>query len=129
MKKLKNTAAVIVVIGVFCFGVASPSMAQEKAYEALLGEWDVETEDGQYAFVFVFSMEGDTLKGLFKGTTGEYDMKNLSFENNELSFTVTIEAGGQTMTIDYNATIEGDALEGYLSMDYGEANITGKKRK
>jgi hypothetical protein len=33
------------------------------------------------------------------------------------------------MTFDYSATIEGDTLEGYLSMDYGEANITGKKRK
>jgi len=42
---------------------------------------------------------------------------------------VNIDAGGQTMTIDYRATIEGDTLKGYLSMEYGEASITGKKRK
>jgi hypothetical protein len=56
-------------------------------------------------------------------------MDDLSFEDNELSFAVTIDAGGQTMAIDFSATIDGDSLEGYLSMEYGEANITGKKRK
>lgn len=129
MKKLQNPVMVIVGIGLFCLLMTSPAKAQEKGYEALLGEWDVQTEDGQYAFVFVFSMEGETLKGLFKGTTGDYEMANLTFQDNELKFTVTIDAGGQSMAIDFEATIEGDSLEGFLSMEYGEANISGKKRK
>jgi len=119
----------IVGIVLFCLSAAFLVGAQEKGYESLIGEWDVQTEDGQYTFVFVFSMEGETLKGLFKGTSGDYEMEDLSFKGNELSFTVSIDAGGQTMSIDYSATIEGDTLEGYLSMEYGEANITGKKRK
>jgi len=71
----------------------------------------------------------DTLKGLFKGSTGDYQMKDLSYENNQVQFTVTIDAGGQTMSLDFFAAIDQDSLEGYLSMDYGEANVTGKKRK
>lgn len=129
MKKLRNAALLFVVIGTFCLGMVSPSAVQEKEYEALLGEWDVQTEDGQYTFVFVFSMEGDALKGLFKGTTGEYEMEDLSFEDNQVSFTVNIDAGGQTMAIDYTASIDGDSMKGYLSMEYGEANISGEKRK
>jgi hypothetical protein len=113
----------------FCFLLSFPGFAQETGYKALLGEWDAQTEDGQYAFVFIFSLEGEALKGLFKGTSGDYEMENLTFEDNELAFTVTLDAGGQTMVIDFSATIDGDALEGYLSMEYGEANITGKKRK
>jgi len=105
------------------------ALAQETDYEALLGEWDVQTEDGQYTFVFSFSMENDTLTGMFQGSTGEVEMEDLSYENNELSFTVNIEAGGQTMQIDFSATIQSDTLEGYLSLQYGEANISGKKRK
>ncbi len=105
------------------------ALVQETDYEALLGEWDVQTEDGQYSFVFTFTMENDTLSGMFQGSTGEVEMENLSYENNELTFTVNIEAGGQTMEIDFTATIEGDTLEGYLSLQYGEANISGKKRK
>jgi hypothetical protein len=129
MKKLQNPAIAIVGIVLFCLSAAFLAGAQEKGYEALIGEWDVQTEDGQYTFVFVFSMEGETLKGIFQGMTGDVEMEELSFEDNELSFTVNIDAGGQTMSIDYSATIEGDTLEGFLSMEYGEANITGKKRK
>lgn len=116
-------------IFLFCLSVTFMAAAQEKGYEGLLGEWDVQTEDGQYTFVFVFSTEGETLMGLFKGTSGDYEMEDLSFEDYALKFTVNIDAGGQSMVIDFSATIEGDTLEGYLSMEYGEANITGKKRK
>jgi hypothetical protein len=129
MKKTKFPALTIGVIILFSLSLTSPAAAQEKEYETLIGEWDVQTEDGQYTFVFVFSMEGETLKGIYKGTTGDVEMEDLSFENSKLSFTVNIDAGGQTMSFDYSATIEGDTLEGYLSMEYGEANITGKKRK
>jgi len=116
-------------IFLFCLSVTFMAAAQEKGYEELLGEWDVQTEDGQYTFVFVFSTEGEALMGLFKGTSGDYEMEDLSFEDHALKFTVNIDAGGQSMVIDFSATIEGDTLEGYLSMEYGEANITGKKRK
>jgi hypothetical protein len=33
------------------------------------------------------------------------------------------------MVIDFEATIDGDSLEGMLSMEFGEAPITGTKRK
>jgi hypothetical protein len=129
MKMTKIPVLTVAGIFVVCLSLAFPAFAQEKGYDTLLGEWDVETEGGQYAFVFIFTMEGDTLKGLFKGSTGDYQMKDLSYENNQVQFAVTIDAGGQTMSLDFFATIDQDRLEGYLSMDYGEANITGKKRK
>lgn len=129
MKKLQNPAMAIVGIVLFCLSATFLVGVQEKGYEALIGEWDVQTENGQYTFVFVFSMEGETLKGIFQGMSGDVEMEDFSFEDNELSFTVNIDAGGQAMVIDYSATIEGDSLEGFLSMEYGEANITGKKRK
>jgi len=129
MKKPKYPVLTIVGIILFSLSLTFPADAQEKEYEALIGEWDVQTSDGQYTFVFVFSMEGETLKGLFKGTSGDYEMEDLSFKGSELTFSVTIDAGGQTMSIDYSATIEEDSLEGFLSMEYGDANITGKKRK
>ena len=129
MKKEKNPVLMFVGIILFCLSVTFLAGAQDTDYEALLGEWDVQTEDGQYTFVFVFSMEGESLKGIFQGMSGDVEMEDLSFKDSELSFTVNIDASGQAMTFDYSATIEGDALEGYLSMDYGDANITGKKRK
>ncbi len=120
---MKNKTLIIFVVAVFCFSAASVFAAQAKKYEALLGTWDVETESGEYTFTFVFSLDGDTLKGTFTGSSGEAEMENLSFEENKLKFTV--DAG---IVIDFSATIEGDALEGMLSMEYGEANISGQKK-
>jgi len=113
----------------FCLSMTFLSIAQEKNYEALLGEWDVQTEDGQYTFVFIFSMEDGALKGMFQGSTGEVEMEDLTYEDNELTFTVNVEAGGRSMPIDFSTTIEGETLEGMLSLEFGEANISGKKRE
>ncbi len=121
---MKNRALIIFVVAVFCLSTASVFSGQAKKYEALLGTWDVETESGEYTFTFVFSMDGETLKGNYIGSSGEAEMENLSFEDNKLKFTVDVG-----MVIHFSATIEGDALEGMLSMEYGEANITGAKRK
>ena len=119
-RKLQVVMILIVILS-FPFALS----AQSVNYEALLGTWDVETEDGQYSFVFEFSVEDDTLKGVFTGSSGESDMLNLKFEENELSFSVDLSG----MVIDFSATIEGDKLEGMLSLEYGEANISGTKRK
>ena len=121
--KMKNKVLIIFVAAILCFSAVSAFAAQTNKYEGLIGTWDVETESGEYTFVFAFSMEGDTLKGSFEGSSGEAAMESLSFEDNKLKFTV--DAG---IVIDFSATIEGEALEGMLSMEYGEAVISGKKR-
>ena len=112
----------------FCLSATFLASAQETNYNAILGEWDVQTEDGQFMFVFTFSMEEGTLAGKFEGPTGDVEMENISFEDNELMFTVTIDAGGQIIDVDFSAMIEEASLEGYLSMEMGEMNFSGKKR-
>lgn len=128
MKELQNPVMVIVGIVLLCLSATFLAGTQEKGYEGLIGEWDVQTEDGQFMFVFTFSMEDDTLAGMFEGPTGEVDMEAISFEDNELMFTVTVDAGGQIVVVDFSATLEEDSLEGFLSMEMGEMNISGKKR-
>jgi hypothetical protein len=128
MLKAVNSGVKIFGIVLFCLSVTFFASAQEVNYEALLGEWDVQTEDGQFMFVFAFSMEEDTLAGTFEGPTGDVQMEEISFEDNELMFIVTIDAGGQVMVIDFSATIEEDSMEGFLSMEMGEMNFSGKKR-
>jgi hypothetical protein len=122
--KMKNKVLLIFVAAVFCFSTVSVFSAQVKKYEALLGTWDVETESGEYTFTFEFFMDGDILKGNYTGRSGEAEMENLSFEDNTLKFTVDVG-----MVIDFSVTVEDESLEGMLSMEYGEANITGKKRQ
>jgi hypothetical protein len=128
MKKPVNLVLMIFGIVLFCLLSTLPAIGQESDYDALLGEWDVETEDGQFVFVFTFSLEEDTLAGVMEGPTGEVEMEDISFEDSELLFSVTVDAGGQVFVVDISATIEEDSLEGFLSMELGEMNISGKKR-
>ena len=118
-------------LAILCLALAltlPAAYAQAQEYEALLGVWDAETDGAQYTFVFTFTLEEDKLAGVFEGQSGEVEMQNLAFEDNRVTFTVEIDAG-QGMVIDFEATIDGDSLEGQLSMEFGEAPITGTKRK
>ena len=112
------------VLFIFCLSI-SLVFGQTEKYKALLGTWDVQTEDGSYEFIFEFSLQEETLTGIFTGSSGETDMENLTFEDNKLSFTVDING----MVIDFSATIDEGSLAGMLSLEYGETNISGEKRK
>jgi hypothetical protein len=119
----------IVLALIICLATPLSIFAHAQKYEALLGIWDVQTEDGQYTFEFNFSLKEGELVGLFTGQAGETEMEDLTFEDNKVVFLVNIDAGGQGMAIDFEATIDGDLLEGMLALEFGEANIEGKKRK
>jgi hypothetical protein len=100
--------------------------AQVKNAEALLGTWDVKTEDGAREFVFEFSMKDNKLAGKFTGGSGTSEMANLTFADNTVKFSVTV---GNDMVIDFSAIVAEDKLSGMLSLQYGEAGITGARRK
>jgi len=106
--------------------LATAGAGQVKNAEALLGTWDVKTEDGAREFVFEFSMKDNKLAGKFTGGSGTSEMANLTFENNTVKFSVTV---GNGMVIDFSAIVAEDKLSGMLSLQYGEAGITGARRK
>jgi hypothetical protein len=70
------------------------------------------------------SFEDRKLTGIYSGSPGEFEMKNLVFEGKNLSFSVTLIS----MTINIEAVIEGSTLTGVLKHQSGQVNILGKKR-
>jgi len=115
-----------VLIAIFIVSLSAVAAAQAKNYDALLGTWDVKTEDGAREFVFEFSLKDGKLAGKYAGASGTSDMANLTFEDNTVKFSVTV---GNGMVIDYSAIVAEDQLSGTLSLQYGETSITGKRRK
>jgi hypothetical protein len=105
----------------------SPAQTKTPAqkYEALLGTWEAQAEGMSYTFIFEFFLEDGVLKGKYTGSSGTSKMENLTFENSTVKFTVTVN----TMTLDYTAAIDGDSLSGQVTLQYGQADITGKKQK
>ena len=97
--------------------------------EALLGTWDVETEDGQFSFAFKFFMEEDTLAGTFEGPMGDVEMQNIEFKDKQIKFSLEIDMGDMVIAVDVDATVDGDSLTGMIAADMGEMGISGTKRK
>lgn len=118
---LATCLSIILLAGLSSGQTQSPT----KKYETLLGTWEAQAEGMSYTLVFEFFLEDNVLKGKYTGASGTSKMDDLTFENNTVKFTVTVN----TMTLDYTAVIDGDNLSGQVSLQYGEADITGKKRK
>lgn len=100
--------------------------AQEQKYDALLGTWDVKMEDGSREFVFEFTVTDGKLSGKYSGASGSNEMADLTFEDGTVKFNVTV---GGNMVINYSAVVAEDKLIGTLSLEFGEAGITGVRRK
>jgi hypothetical protein len=116
----------VLLILLSAFPLAAAGAAQDKKYDALLGTWDVKMEDGSREFVFEFFLKDGKLAGRFSGSSGTSEMANLTFEDNTVKFSVTV---GNGMIIDFSAIVAEDRLSGELSLQYGEAGITGTRRK
>jgi len=123
----------MILVCALCAGSILPlAAAQEKKddpYKDILGTWDVRTDDGQYTFVFKFFIEKGELAGLFAGQSGEVRMQNLKVDGTKVTFLVNVGAGGQGMDINFTVFVAGDEMTGQLSLQFGEANVTGKKKK
>ena len=116
----------IFMIWIAVLAFSASGLAQEQKYDSLLGTWDVKMEDGSREFVFEFSMKDGKLAGKYTGASGSTDMADLTFEDGTVKFSVTV---GGNMVIHYSAVVAEDKLIGTLSLEFGEAAITGVKRK
>lgn len=116
----------VLLTALFVIALTTAGAAQAKKWDGLLGTWDVKTEDGAREFVFEFTLKDDKLAGKFTGGSGTSEMANLTFEDNTVKFSVTV---GNGMVIDFSAIVAEDKLSGMLSLQYGEAAITGTRRK
>jgi spermidine/putrescine-binding protein len=122
-----RTIRLIVALAAAFFAALAPSIAaQAQKPDVLIGTWDVKMEDGSREFVWEFMLKDGKLAGKFSGASGASEMANLTFENNTVKFSVTV---GNGMVIDFSAIVAEDKLTGMLSLEYGEAAITGAKRK
>jgi hypothetical protein len=126
-----ETKESLVLLFIVVFGMLTAMVfgVQANKSEALLGTWDVETENGSYRFEFKFELQDGDLVGFYIGNSGEAIMEDLSFEDNKLYFYVIVDATGRGMILDFEATVSGSNLEGMISLEYGDSYIVGKKRE
>lgn len=66
---------------------------------------------------FVFKQSGEELSGTYKGTFGEQKLTG-TVKGDQVEFSFTIDAGGQTARAVYKGKIEGSTING--SVEFGD---------
>lgn len=126
MSVRKRMVAILAATFVLALAWPMSARAQAQSYDDLLGTWDVKLEDGSREFVFAFALTDGKLTGKYTGASGTADMTDLTFEGHTVKFNVTV---GNGMVITYSAIVAEDKLTGTLSLEFGDAGITGTRRK
>ena len=124
--KFRAVTIIVILTAALVLSLSAAGAPQAQKPDALLGTWDVKTEDAGREFVWDFSLKDGKLVGKHTGASGTVDMVDLTFADNTVKFHVTV---GNGMVIDFSAIVADDKLSGTLSLQYGETGITGTKRK
>lgn len=133
MRQIQSPLASLLKTG-FCALLVLGAVAQasaQKADPAGKWGWTMPGRNGgpDRKFTLTLKVEGDKLTGKLvtpgRGDqTSEIEIKEGTIKGDEISFKVTTERGGNTMTTKYTAKITGDTLKGKTEREGG----TGQPR-
>ena len=129
MKNLFKLLFVASMVSVLSVPSAIGLIAQAEDYKALIGTWDVEITEMGMQMQFIFKMEDGLLEGKLEFEMGSGDMEQITFEDNNLTFLVSLDAGGQVVNVEVSATVDEDKMTGTMFTEMGDVIFEGIKRK
>ena len=95
------------------------------------GTWELNVESpmGSRASDAIFSQTGETLGGKMVSPRGEVPLTG-AMKGDAINFSITVNAQGQTLQIDYTGTVTGDTMSGTVVFgSFGDGKWTGKKKQ
>ena len=98
---------------------------------AAIGSWSltIDTPQGTQEPTLEIMGAAGALGGKFSGAQGELAIETVSFMDPNLSFSVTIDIGGQELELNFEGTVEGDAINGVFKTIFGDFTTTGTRNQ
>jgi len=127
MKKLVLAAVVLAL-------VAAPVLAQDAPKDKkvnITGTWEISVESPQGAMTITanYKQEGEKLTGTHVSEMGESPLTG-TVVGNQITYTLTIDMGGQQMSLVHKAKVEGDTITGTVDLgEMGSMSWTAKRKK
>lgn len=92
-----------------------------------VGAWDVQmnTPLGNQDAVLTIAEDGT---GTMAGQQGEQAISGIVMDGNEISFSVDIDAQGQSLTLEFSGAVDGDSLSGEFQTPFGALAVNGSRR-
>ena len=89
--------------------------------DPLQGRWEgkVQAPQGEMPAVATFKKEGNTYTGTITGMRGAMPFKQVKVEGNKVTAQSEVESPQGSLLVNYNFTLEGEALKGNGEVDFG----------
>jgi autotransporter translocation and assembly factor TamB len=109
--------------------VVAQGAAKPKAVD-ITGSWEMTVESPQGTMVITanFKQEGETLTGTHISEMGEAPLKG-TVKGADVEYTLTLDMGGQQMSIVHKAKVDGDTMKGSADIEGMGAIAFMAKRK
>ncbi len=93
------------------------------------GDWQlvIETPMGKREPKVTFKVDGSELSGTFAGQMGTSEFSGGTVDGNDLTWTVDIQAMGQSISMNCKATVDGDKLAGEIATPQGTIALSGDR--
>ncbi len=107
----------------------APAALDAQDAKDFVGEWEstIETERGTFTTTYVFTMDGDMLKGTMSGRMGETEIDEVKYTDGEITFSLTRDMRGESMTFTYTARIVDGVMMGTALTPRGEREFTATR--
>jgi hypothetical protein len=124
---MKTLALVLIAVAV----ALVPIGAQDAKKIDITGAWEmtVDSPQGQMIITANYKQDGETLTGNHASEMGDMPLKG-TVKGADIEYTVTLDMGGQAMSILHKAKVEGDTIKGTASLgEMGSFTFTAKRKK
>ena len=108
-------------VSVLALLVAAPAALAADSVDGTW-EWSITTPNGQtFEQKAKLKQDGEKLTGVIMGRNNqETEIKDGKLKDGELTFSVTRERNGQSMTTKYQGKVEGDKIKGKMMREGGQ---------
>jgi hypothetical protein len=127
---MKTFALVVLVAALAIVPVVAQDAAKPTKVD-ITGQWEltVDSPQGQMVIAATYKQDGEALTGKHVSEMGETPLKG-TVKGNDIEYTVTLDFGGQQMTIPHKGKIDGDTITGTAELgDMGTIKFTAKRKK
>ena len=122
---------VLAYVALFCLSAVALAQDAPKKVD-VTGIWNLTMEgpQGSMDFTATFKQDGEKVTGTQSNPMGGQDTLEGTIKGDKLEYVLKVDMGGQTMSITFSATVDGDTLKGSMSMgDMGTMPFSGKRKK
>ncbi len=95
--------------------------------DSSVGKWNIELSSpiGISSQIWSIASNGT---GYFESDLGNSASDEVIIDGNALRFTIFIDAGGQSVAMNFDGIVKGDFLTGQISSEFGEFEVIGTRQ-